>query len=110
MTKEMRRARRQPLRRYAWVVLESRKLQQCSLFDISDSGARIQLDDTRSIPDRFILFLSRNGVARRACQVVWRNDRQLGVRIKRQQTDFRAKRAAKPDREPALVGSESENA
>ena len=31
------------------------------------------------MPDRFPLFLSRNGSARRVCTVVWRKPKQLGV-------------------------------
>jgi hypothetical protein len=74
------------LRRSAWVALAPDHLHGCALSDISDAGARIEMDDTESIPDQFMLFLSSTGFPQRACRVVWRNERQLGVK-------FKAKRA-----------------
>jgi hypothetical protein len=34
-----------------------------------------------AFPDNFMLFLSNNGAVRRACRVVWRNERQIGVKF-----------------------------
>jgi hypothetical protein len=49
------------------------------LSDISDTGARIEIDNPKKVPDRFLLWLSANGSARRTCRVVWRKPRQIGV-------------------------------
>lgn len=83
MSKDQRRTRRRPLRRPAWVALSQNDLRECVLFDVSDGGARIELDDTRDIPDQFVLFLSQNGAARRTCRVAWREGRKIGLRVRR---------------------------
>lgn len=92
MSKDQRRTRRRPLRRPAWVALSPNDLRECVLFDVSDDGARIELDDTRDIPDQFILFLSRNGAARRNCKVAWRQGRQIGLCVRRAPTESRSNR------------------
>lgn len=51
------------------------------LSDISETGARIDIDESVSVPDRFILWLSKKGAALRTCRVVWRTSSQLGVRF-----------------------------
>ena len=35
------------------------------------------------VPDRFLLWLTETGSARRTCQIVWRKTRQIGVRFER---------------------------
>jgi hypothetical protein len=47
--------------------------------DVSHTGARVVLENDEPLPDRFILLLTRNGVARRRCRVVWRTGVSLGV-------------------------------
>jgi hypothetical protein len=84
--KDKRKSRRRPLRRSAWVALGPNDLHGCKLFDVSEAGARIEVEDTTPIPDHFMLFLSNNGAARRACQVVWRNSNQLGVKFEKHLT------------------------
>ena len=39
------------------------------LSDISETDARIELENTAAVPDKFILALSANGIARRICRV-----------------------------------------
>jgi hypothetical protein len=51
------------------------------IIDISDSGAQLELFDTRGIPDEFCLLI---GAVKRVCQVVWRSDDRLGVKFVRQ--------------------------
>ena len=78
---EKRKTRRQSLRHTAWLAFGPGELHGCRLSDISQAGARIDVDEDMSLPDHFMLFLSNNGAARRACRVVWRNDRQIGVKF-----------------------------
>jgi hypothetical protein len=59
--------------------LPNKKFHDCSLSDMSETGARIDIDDSQIVPDRFPLFLSSNGKARRVCTVVWRKPKQIGV-------------------------------
>jgi hypothetical protein len=79
MHKEQRKAARRPMRYTAWIAIAPKKMHGCVLSDISETGARIDIDDSAIVPDRFPLFLSRNGSARRVCTVVWRKPKQLGV-------------------------------
>jgi len=51
----------------------------CTLLDVSQSGARVMLDQAEELPDRFVLLLSANGGARRRCRVIWRDGTTLGV-------------------------------
>ncbi len=79
MIKDKRKALRRSIRYAAWVMLESDTLHDCLLSDISDTGARIDFEDTKRIPNSFMLLLSSNGLARRKCRVVWRKPQQIGV-------------------------------
>jgi hypothetical protein len=79
MFKDLRRARRRPMRYTAWIGLKPGKLHGCVLHDISETGARIDVEDAKTVPDIFPLFLSNNGAARRMCTVVWRKPKQIGV-------------------------------
>jgi hypothetical protein len=89
---EKRKARRHPLRRAAWVALGPHDLHGCKLSDVSEAGARVEVQDATPIPDQFNLLLSKNGAVRRACLVVWRNSNQLGVKFETRRAA--AKRAA----------------
>ena len=67
------------MRYSAWLALDGDQLHGCALHDISDTGARIDVEDAEAVPDRFVLVLSGNGSPRRQCRVVWRQPNQIGV-------------------------------
>jgi hypothetical protein len=52
----------------------------CTVRDISATGASIELADAMNVPDRFSLTLEMESAARK-CAVVWRRERQLGVKF-----------------------------
>jgi hypothetical protein len=79
MTKDKRKSRRRQMRYSAWLAFKGDKLHGCALHDISETGARIDVEDGKAVPDRFVLLLSANGSARRKCRVVWRQTNQIGV-------------------------------
>lgn len=84
MHKDNRRARRQPIRYTAWISLDE-QLHGCVLADVSDTGARLNIDHAETLPDRFQLLLSRReGSPRRYCHVVWRKPDQVGVDFEHQ--------------------------
>ena len=87
MRKDNRRSRRRPLRYSAWMALDSDALHGCVLADISDTGARIDVEDAKILPDRFMLLLSGTGSARRSCRVIWRSPHQVGVAFERRLSD-----------------------
>jgi hypothetical protein len=83
MKSEQRKKIRKPLRHGAWLHFETGTSASATISDVSDTGARLDVDEPDSIPDRFVLLLSKNGKARRLCRVVWRNEHQLGVQFER---------------------------
>ncbi|HVZ52251.1 MAG TPA: PilZ domain-containing protein [Pseudolabrys sp.] len=81
MTKDKRKSRRRPIRYVAWATSDSGERQSCLLSDMSETGARIDVENAGQVPEQFMLLLSANGAARRACRVVWRTSNQIGVRF-----------------------------
>jgi hypothetical protein len=69
------------------VVSGPNESRGCALSDISETGARIDIEEPEQVPDRFMLWLSANGSARRTCRVVWREGHQLGVIFDPRQVD-----------------------
>ena len=52
----------------------------CTVRDMSSTEASIELEDPGIVPDTFTLVLEME-LAKRKCAVVWRKDRQIGVRF-----------------------------
>lgn len=77
--KDKRKSRRRPMHYTAWIVTEDGSKQGCALADISTHGARIEVMDGAQVPEKFVLFFSLRGKPRRACHIVWRKERQIGV-------------------------------
>jgi hypothetical protein len=100
MLKDQRKARRRHMRYTAWVGLKPGQLHGCVLSDISETGARIDVEDSKIIPNRFLLFLSKATTARRVCTVVWRKPKQVGVTF--------ATRLAAADRSSLVPKSEGD--
>ena len=57
--------------------------RDCRVLDVSASGAKIEVDQPKDLPDEFVLALSMHGNAMRQCHVVWAKARQLGVKFER---------------------------
>ena len=87
MINEKRQARRQSLRYTAWLAVTAEQRIGCVVSDISETGARIDVQDTKVIPDHFVLMLSSSGAARRFCRVGWSKPTQLGVIFERSLAD-----------------------
>lgn len=83
MNSDKRKAPRKPLRYAAWIALDNRQPANCLLSDISDLGARLDVEDSTLIPDRFVLLLARHNAPKRYCTVIWRENNQIGVRFER---------------------------
>jgi hypothetical protein len=79
MHKDKRRSRRRKMTYSAHLIIEGNAPRGCVLSDISDTGARIDVETVDELPDRFTLLLSGNGSPRRNCRVVWRQPTQIGV-------------------------------
>ena len=87
MRSEKRKSRRRPLKYSAWMALDDDKLHGCVLSDVSDTGARLDVEDGKALPERFMLLLSGTGSARRSCRIIWRAEAQVGVAFERRLTD-----------------------
>ena len=81
MVAEQRRAARRRVQcRASLAKSEQAPRQDCIVYDISHTGARILIDPAIELPSEFLLVLSRN-VTRR-CRLVWRKERHAGVRFR----------------------------
>jgi hypothetical protein len=78
---EKRMMRRHQLRYAAWVAVgDSSPAKGCTVADVSETGARLELDAPGELPKEFWLLLSRDGKVRRRCEVVWQSGDQVGAR------------------------------
>src|SRR5512146_1268376 len=96
MVENKRRVSRQRIRHPAWVMPAPDQRIDCFVTDVSQAGARIQMNDATGVPDCFILLLSANGAPRRFCRVAWRKSHQLGVKFARSFAEA-ANMQARPD-------------
>lgn len=81
MRGDKRKTRRHRLRRDAWVMLDAGQRSECVITNISDHGAHMNVADSDSLPDNFLLLLAENGATRRRCRVIWRKPREVGVKF-----------------------------
>jgi hypothetical protein len=80
---DKRRAPRRQLRYTAWIALPNNKLHGCVVADISDVGARLEVEHAQKAPASFYLLLSSRGRPKRRCRVVWRSKTQVGVEFEK---------------------------
>ena len=50
----------------------------CTIRDLSASGAALTVENTIGIPAEFTLIIMRDNVAK-ACRVVWKEEKRVGV-------------------------------
>lgn len=81
--RDQRKSKRRPVRYAARVEFKSGRTAGCFLSDVSDTGARLDVPYSDKVPDRFLLWLTADGSARRTCRVVWRKPQQVGVTFER---------------------------
>ena len=83
MLGDKRKAHRRQLRYTAWISIGPRKLHGCVVADVSDSGARLDVENSKAVPDHFILLLAASGKPKRKCRVIWRAGTQIGVEFEK---------------------------
>jgi hypothetical protein len=52
----------------------------CTVRDLSDTGARLRVEGSMTVPDTFELLIPLDGLEA-SCQVVWRKGGEVGVRF-----------------------------
>jgi hypothetical protein len=79
---EIRKAVRQPLHRPAWIDRgDGAPLLDCMIWDVSAAGAKLTVGSQEQIPEQFTLLLSKSGLDRRRCRLVWRLHLQVGIQF-----------------------------
>lgn len=71
------------MRRAAAVVLHADWTPvRCIIWDMSDGGARLAIaHPVAELPRRFSLLLTKDATVRRNCEIVWTDDRFVGVKF-----------------------------
>ena len=102
MIKDHRKASRRPLRHTAWVTINGEELHGCAISDISDTGARLDVEKPDILPEKFVLLLSSRGSPKRKCRVIWRTEKQIGVEFDRRLPQAEpVRRRPRPSRDAA---------
>ncbi len=96
MIKEKRRSIRRPMRYTAWIGLgEGSPLRGCIVSDVSETGARLDVEQPEVLPEVFNLLLSGRGGIYRRCRIVWRSQNQVGVQFEKIGSIMRSERVSK---------------
>jgi hypothetical protein len=81
MKKDYRTRPRRPMRYKAWLQTASDSAAQpCSLSDVSEGGARLEIEGAQAIPSEVSLLVAERSEGRPA-RVIWRSERELGLRF-----------------------------
>lgn len=82
---ELRKHARRSFSQQATIVsLDGSPIGTCTLFDVSEAGARLIVSAPGELTDEFILVFSKNGSVRRQCSIAWRSSDTIGVLFVRQ--------------------------
>jgi PilZ domain-containing protein len=65
----------------AWIVVSGRADRECTVLDISHTGAKVVAQESQGIPDRFELAFFQSLDKRQRCEVIWRRGKVLGVKF-----------------------------
>ena len=71
----------------AQLLREGKPSLPCTLVDISDTGARLVIEETSALPNRFTIVMGEQGVPRRQCRLIWRGDNEIGVTFETERYD-----------------------
>jgi hypothetical protein len=72
----------------------------CTIKNISDGGARLDIGLLLDLPDRFTLLMSSTANHRRECRLIWRSEFEAGIKLL-----DRCVQSAKREQSSARVGS-----
>jgi len=79
-----KRETRKSLHRSGWITLEGGfAARPCVVQDLSATGAKVTIEDSNSLPAKLRLAFSRDARTGRACEVVWRRGKSVGIRFVR---------------------------
>jgi hypothetical protein len=79
-----KRDARKSLQQAGWLTLEGGfAARPCVVQDLSASGAKVTIDDSNTLPAKLRLAFSRDARTGRACEVVWRRGKSVGIKFVR---------------------------
>ena len=79
-----KREARKSLRQPAWITLDGGfAARACVVEDLSDSGAKLSVEDNNTLPAKLRLAFSRDARTGHRCEVVWRRGKSVGVKFVR---------------------------
>ena len=77
-----KRDARKSVHQPGWITLDGGfAVRQCVVENMSTTGAKITVNDSGTLPARLRLATSRDTRTGRACEVVWRRGKSLGVKF-----------------------------
>lgn len=76
-----RKQRRVPIRHVGAIYKDGALIGECTVLDVSASGARVLLKHDMKAPPNFTLHMERRGSVTRRCQTVWQTEKEVGVRF-----------------------------
>lgn len=79
-TTERRAVRRRVLKSGTIAYSDRFKTLSCTVRDLSEGGARLRVDNPMFVPTHFELLVEQDGFEA-DCEIVWRADKDLGVRF-----------------------------
>jgi hypothetical protein len=56
--------------------------QACTIIDMSETGAQLQVPADAAVPGEFSLLIGGNSHVRRLCKLVWRTGNRVGVQFR----------------------------
>lgn len=79
-----KRDARKSVQQRGWITLEGGfAARQCVVKNLSATGANLTIDDPNSLPAKLRLAFSRDARNGRACEVVWRRGKSVGIKFVR---------------------------
>jgi hypothetical protein len=77
---EQRRSPRHSTNCRAWIEFDDHTPPlNCTLVDISEGGARIEVASPHRLPEEFSLVLTEDAGNVRRCRIIWRADNEIGI-------------------------------
>ena len=77
-----RKSRRRDITTHGMIYDAAGKaIMPCSLRNVSETGAKLQLTQDVPLPRSFLLALTPDGSVRRLCQPVWQRATDAGIRF-----------------------------
>jgi hypothetical protein len=76
------RSARKSVQQPGWLVFDgSFAARPCTVVDLSDTGAKIKVNEPSPLPTKLRLAFSRDVRTGRPCEVVWQRGKTIGVKF-----------------------------